>query len=144
MVEGDAFLCAILLDALDRLYDQESRVIDIYALLEASRVALSSSELAEVLSDAAEALGVLIRLGRSEVELNRAALVVTDPLRQSLAALYQPMTLLSHDPVRGRAVAARLLRDVAAETRKFGRGDGAAFFEAVADELSREPPTRAC
>lgn len=137
MSEDEALLRDNLLDALDRLYDQECRVIDMYALLEATRVALPPSDLAAVLTDAADALAVLIRLGRPEIEMNFAALVITHPVRHKVAAEWQPSIARSHDPAMGIAVAAGLLRGAADESRKFGHDDDAVLFAAVADELSR-------
>jgi hypothetical protein len=90
-----------------------------------------------VLTDAADALAVLIRLGRSEIGMNSAALVITDPVRHKVAAEWQPSIARSHDPARGIAVAAGLLRGAADEHRRFGNDDKAVLFADVADELSR-------
>jgi hypothetical protein len=98
----------------------------------------SSSELAEVLTDTAEALEVLVRLGRSEADLNQVALVVTNPLRLKLA-LYDDVDL-PHDPVRGRTVAAELLSEATAGPRTVGVNEVATLFGAVAYELSGETP----
>ena len=73
------------LDALDRLFDRESRVVDVYAITYATARALRTDPLASVFSEAAHGLLAVVRAGApAEVERERA-LEVTNDLRISLA-----------------------------------------------------------
>lgn len=74
-----------LMNGLDRLYDKETRVIDIHALLHATRWAMAATDLGDQIGAAAEGVLVVVRSGATEEEQNRAALAVTDPLRRSVA-----------------------------------------------------------
>lgn len=75
------------LDALDRLFDRQSSVIDVWALLLATREALRATEHhAEFDRPVAELL-TLVRSGTSVDVQRDQALEVTDELRHYLAGL---------------------------------------------------------
>ena len=82
----EARLVSNLLEALDRLYDQQTTVKDLHALLEASAVALGETSLAPELIRASKALDEVLRRPGTESDRNLEALRVTDPLRRLVAA----------------------------------------------------------
>lgn len=74
------------LDALDRLFDAESDVVDICAIVYATACALSGDALLSRFEEAAEGLAILVRSDLPEKEARERALEVTNPLRVALAA----------------------------------------------------------
>ena len=74
-----------LFDSLDRLYDAESSVLDVYALLMATSHALATSSVHEDLERPLATLLAIIRSGDSEDQCRTAALTATDDLRRRLA-----------------------------------------------------------
>ncbi len=74
-----------MLDSLDRLFDRESGVIDVYAIVYASALALREHRLFAVFEEAAESLERVVRAGLPEEAARELALEVTDPLRIALA-----------------------------------------------------------
>ena len=85
MPATDKQLLDNLLDALDRLYDAQSDVLDVYALLMATSRALSDTSFAEDLERPLDALLAIIRSGRPEDQGRSAALAATDDLRRRLS-----------------------------------------------------------
>lgn len=79
-----------LFQALDRLYDQKTAVVDLHALLEATAAALVTSELAKDIEEATAAVAAIVGASTPEAEKNRAALVATQPLREKLATELAP------------------------------------------------------
>lgn len=75
-----------MLQALDRPYDQETGVVDVEALFFATGVALGASDAGRAIARTGEALVVINRVAGSEVAKNCAALVVTQPVREMVAA----------------------------------------------------------
>lgn len=76
-----------MLDALDRLFDQQSSVIDVWALLFATGEALRDTpHYPEFVNPSAE-LSVLIRSAQPEKAERETALKITDNLRHYLAGL---------------------------------------------------------
>ena len=77
-----------VLDALDRLYDNESTVADVQAILFATSVAMEGSEVQELLSSTAEKLQRLIRctVFPGSDTIRQQALIVTDAFRQQMPA----------------------------------------------------------
>jgi hypothetical protein len=76
------------LQALDRLYDRETRAIDVQALVYATYVAMASTELGECLKAAADGRASVVRARLSAEEENTAALAATAELRHRIAALH--------------------------------------------------------
>lgn len=69
-----------LIDALDRLFDGETNVVDVHAIVYATAEALETDELNSHLVQAATALEGVLRNLNGEAA-RRRALAVTDPLR---------------------------------------------------------------
>ncbi|WP_130414471.1 hypothetical protein [Fluviicoccus keumensis] len=76
-----------LLDSFDRLYDQESSVVDIYALLFATTKALPNSSFAVLLNTTTSELLKIVRSGCSVEEQNSIVLDIVQPLREVIAAV---------------------------------------------------------
>ena len=75
------------LDALDGLYDQELRVVDLWALLLATSVALRDTmHYGELVAPVGELLAIA-RSAESEETKNSRALIASDPLRKYLGSL---------------------------------------------------------
>jgi hypothetical protein len=71
--------------ALDRLFDRKSKVVDLYALVVATSVALRGSRFAAVAELPIVELEKVVRSGESEVGQRDLALWVTDELRLFVA-----------------------------------------------------------
>ena len=78
-------LLANVLDALDRLYDGETEVIDVQVLLQATASAVPESEFSSALSEASIELHSLLRAGIAGTAGQVQALSATDRLRRLLA-----------------------------------------------------------
>ena len=76
-----------ILDALDRLFDRDLHVIDLWALLLATSEALRASIHYDILSGATADLSVIARSGASDEIMRQRALYSTDKLRHYLAGL---------------------------------------------------------
>jgi hypothetical protein len=77
-----------VLDALDRLFDNESNVVDVYAIVFATAVAMVGTEMQQLLTSTADDLRQLIRTDFPGADMVRQqALAITDPLRKRIAAL---------------------------------------------------------
>lgn len=81
MNETDTKICENILDALDRLFDRESEVVDIFALIFASNEALGSSVTGLNLDGIAIELEKISRNGKAEELHREEALQVTNNLR---------------------------------------------------------------
>lgn len=75
------------LDALDGLYDQKLRVVDLWALLLATSEAMRDTLHYGKLVAPVEELLVIAKSGESEETMGRRALIASDPLRKYLASL---------------------------------------------------------
>lgn len=73
------------LDALDRLYDGESKATDVHAILKLAGLGLANRELGGRISDVAEQLLQKVRASRPAELDNQAALQITDELRGAIA-----------------------------------------------------------
>ena len=80
------------LDALDRLFDRETSVIDAYAITFATAHALRTDPLFTLLNEAAMALDKIVRAGLSNLAAHEAALDVTNELRIRIAELVPSLT----------------------------------------------------
>lgn len=87
MTSREERLLENLLDALDRLYDHQSTVIDIHDLLFATSDALSDTSHFVPLQESLPALTSILRSGASGTVQRDAALIATNRLRQYLAEL---------------------------------------------------------
>jgi hypothetical protein len=76
-----------VLDALDRLFDRDSSVVDVWALLLATGEALRGTEHESELTRPLPALLAAIRSGAPAESQRDQALAVTDKLRHYLAEL---------------------------------------------------------
>lgn len=77
-----------VLDALDRLFDNESNVVDVYAIVFATAVAMDGTEMQDLLNTTADELRQLIRTDFPGADVIRQqALTITDPLRKRIAEL---------------------------------------------------------
>ena len=126
-----------VLQALDRLYDEESLVVDTHALLFATGLALGDSDAGRAMADAATALAFVLCLRGSEVERNRAALVITQPVREMVAAAAESRGGTGGGAAT-RADLVAALRGAAARQRSIGNEDLATFSEAVAEAMTEE------
>ncbi|HWL08206.1 MAG TPA: hypothetical protein VNQ76_07375 [Planctomicrobium sp.] len=85
MTTREKILLENVLDALDRLFDRQSSVVDIQSLLLATSEALSSTCHEPLLRTAERELQTIIRSTTSEEERRDRALLVTNDLRIDLA-----------------------------------------------------------
>ena len=83
MTKTEERLLSNALDALDRLFDSKSSVLEVHALLFATAYAMRDTQFALVLDEAAKALAQLWNLPESEGR--EAALDATNTLRLALA-----------------------------------------------------------
>ena len=83
----DEQLLSNMIQCLDRLYDEESGVEDVRALLVATAAAVPDPILSTCMTDAAKQLGVILASGGDSVLQNRAALGATDEVRRMVARL---------------------------------------------------------
>ncbi|MGC4833464.1 hypothetical protein ACLQ3D_03075 [Micromonospora vinacea] len=74
-------LLEALLDAFDRLFDRQTTVVDVHALLFATSRALADSAFAEDMTAAESALEEIVRSGPGSAEAVGRALDTVDPLR---------------------------------------------------------------
>ncbi|ROR97867.1 hypothetical protein EDC56_3534 [Sinobacterium caligoides] len=84
---SDTQILENLLDALDRLFDRECKVIDLHALLYASQVALREGSTAIELGHYTIAVSALVRGGAAEDIQREEALEITNNLRAELNEL---------------------------------------------------------
>lgn len=82
-----------ILDGLDRLFDRESKAIDLQALIFATSKALSDTEHFAILDDAANSLEKIVNSGLKADEERDAALNVTNDLRIYLAEIWNNLNL---------------------------------------------------
>jgi hypothetical protein len=73
------------LDALDRLFDREAGVLDIYAIVYATAQALREDPLFPILDEAAAKLLEFSARGEGQEAARESALQITDSLRGALA-----------------------------------------------------------
>ena len=85
MTSDEKQLLDNLLDSLDRLFDSESAVADIHALLFATSKALALSELGPRIELFVTPLGELVRKRGTEEARRDEALMITNDLRLFLA-----------------------------------------------------------
>jgi hypothetical protein len=93
MTQDEKALLENVLDSLDRLFDHESTVIDVYALLFATSKALVGSNFHPHIEPLVGRLRAIVRTQRHEESRRDAALVATDDLRKVLAASLPKPTL---------------------------------------------------
>ena len=74
-----------LLDMFDSLYDRESSVAEVHALILASAEMLPRSVFTQLMHSAAADLLAIIRSDADDLVKNRAALVVVQQLREEIA-----------------------------------------------------------
>ena len=84
MDQEDKQLLGNVFDSLDRLFDRESRVIDVYQLLYATDKAIENDDVKISLSGYVIELGKIVRENESEEIQRERALMVTDKLREAL------------------------------------------------------------
>jgi hypothetical protein len=84
---GENQLLENTLDALDRLYDRHSSVLDLWALLFATAEALRATRHFSELEEPVAELLAVVRSGLSEEVQRDRALAITDRLRHYLAEL---------------------------------------------------------
>ncbi len=80
----DKQLLENLFDSLDRLFDRESRVLDVFQILYATEKAINTGSLNLSLSGYIADLGDIARGNESEEIQRERALLVTDKLREIL------------------------------------------------------------
>lgn len=84
MDREDKQLLENLFDSLDRLFDRESRVLDVFQILYATEKAINTGSLNLSLSGYIADLGDIVRGSESEEIQRERALLVTDKLRKIL------------------------------------------------------------
>lgn len=87
MKSADTQLLDNALDALDRLYDKELKVTDLWALLFATSQAMRHTVHYSELVAPLDGLLAIVSSGDNEEAQNERALFVSDPLRKYLAGL---------------------------------------------------------
>lgn len=92
MDEEELILLENVLDSLDRLFDRDSEVIDIYVLIFATAKALAETKHSQILDKTANKLDEILKTNKSENELREVALIATDDLRHYIAELFPPFT----------------------------------------------------
>lgn len=85
MVNERTTLLNNALDALDRLFDRETEVVDLYAILYATGLAMRSDDLSSLFRDAASSLKELDRAGFAAEQARESALSLTNSLRLAVA-----------------------------------------------------------
>ena len=85
MTDDERTLLNNVLDALDRLVDRKSGVVDIYALTFATARAIPNSHVAILLEKSAHELWTICRFSSLQEEQHGAALAATNELRLHLA-----------------------------------------------------------
>jgi hypothetical protein len=93
MAQDEKALLENVLDSLDRLFDHQSTVIDLFALLFATSKALVGSLFQPHIEPLAGRLLAIVRTQRDEESRRDAALVATDDLRKVLAGSLPKPTL---------------------------------------------------
>lgn len=73
------------LDALDRLFDREIEIVDVYAILYASGIAIRPDALSSLFQDSAVSLEEIDRSGLAAEDKRESALRLTNSLRLALA-----------------------------------------------------------
>ena len=76
-----------MLQCLDRLYDEQTGVEDVRALLVATAAALTDSTLSMRMAESADALALILASGADANDQNRLALRATDEVRTMVARL---------------------------------------------------------
>ena len=84
-MEERSALLSNALDVLDRLFDRETQIIDVSAVLYATGLALRPDVLSPLFLDAAAKLGMIRRAGLPAEDARESALRSTNPLRVALA-----------------------------------------------------------
>ncbi len=90
MNDTELFLLENILDSLDRLFDEDSQVIDVYVLIFATAKALAETNHFQILDTASNKLDAVLKTIKSKNELRKAALIETDELRHYIAKLVPP------------------------------------------------------
>ena len=85
MTKDERILLANTLDALDRVFDRQSKVIDLHAILFATERALGKSHFHLAFGSPTDELGKTIRSEASEDRRRDFALRITDDLRKFIA-----------------------------------------------------------
>lgn len=85
MTSAEEAVLESALDALDRLFDRESQVIDVYALFFSSAVAMKGTKFERMFAESALRLHGLIAAGTDKEAEREMALEFTDELRKALA-----------------------------------------------------------
>jgi hypothetical protein len=87
MNQSERQLLENLFDALDRLFDRESKVVDIYSLFYASNLAMGETSPVVALGSYTRELNELSRSGKPEELQREEALKITNDLRGILNEL---------------------------------------------------------
>lgn len=85
MTKDQKSLLENVLDALDRLFDRETTVIDVHALFFATSKALSGSEFGSRIEPFVGKLDEILRKHHTEEKCREDALIATDDLRHFLS-----------------------------------------------------------
>lgn len=88
MNEEELVLLENILDSLDRLFDEESQIIDIHALIFATSKALAKTSHFQILDKTAEELNEIIKADKTKNNLRELALTATDELRHYIAKFF--------------------------------------------------------
>ena len=93
MINDENKILDNVLDALDRLFDRESKAIDLQVLIFAASKALSDTEHFAILNDAANSLEKIVRSDLKADDERDAALNITNDLRLYLAEIWNNSNL---------------------------------------------------
>jgi len=86
-IESDKALLENVMDALDRLFDGKSNIVDLQALLFATSQALPKSHVCELMNQANEDLKLIIQKVKNKESQKEYALNTTNPLRLKLSEI---------------------------------------------------------
>lgn len=90
MSSNELILLENVLDSLDRLFDRDSKTVDVFALIFATSIALNNTNHFQILDKTAKKLENVLKTAESENELRETALFETDELRHYVAKLFPP------------------------------------------------------
>lgn len=88
MNNDELVLLENILDSLDRLFDEESQVTDIQALIFATSKALIGSSHYQILNQTAKELNEILKTEKTKNSLRESALTATNELRHYIAEFF--------------------------------------------------------
>lgn len=88
MNKEELVLLENILDSLDRLFDEDSQVIDIHQLIFATSKALIETNHYQILDKTAKKLDIVLKADSSKDIMRESALIATNELRHCIAKFF--------------------------------------------------------